>query len=116
MALATPGPGSGPSRQYGYSYMQAAVLTRQAADRASTSPRKELQMYLEAPLVDVEDIVAWWGVSSSINPTFLRWVSIANSLYSNTQRSIRRLHALQGTISPSRVLQSPPNARSPAVA
>jgi hypothetical protein len=62
------GPGSG----YGYSYMQAAVLACQAADRASTSPRKELQMYLEAPLVDVEDIVVWWGVSSSINPG-LHW-------------------------------------------
>ena len=116
MALATPGLGSGPSSQYGYSYMQAAVLARQAADRASTSPCKELQMYLEVPLVDVEDIMAWWGVSSSINPTFLQWVSVANSLYSNTQCSIQRLHASQGTISPSKVLQSPQNVRSPAVA
>jgi hypothetical protein len=37
-------------------------MARQAADRASTSAREELRMYLEAPLEQVEDIVAWWGV------------------------------------------------------
>jgi hypothetical protein len=56
----TAAPGSG---QYGYSYMQAAVMARQAAERASSNPRAELQGYLDSPLVAVDDIVAWWGVS-----------------------------------------------------
>ena len=43
--------------------MQAAVMARQAAERASANPRAELQAYLDAPLTQVEDIVAWWGVS-----------------------------------------------------
>jgi hypothetical protein len=42
--------------------MQAAVMARQAADRAGTSAREELRMYLDAPLEQVEDVVAWWGV------------------------------------------------------
>jgi hypothetical protein len=43
--------------------MQAAVMARQAAERASSNPRAELHGYLESPLVPVDDIVAWWGVS-----------------------------------------------------
>jgi hypothetical protein len=46
--------------------MQAAVMARQAAERASANPRAELQAYLDAPLVPVEDIVGWWGVSIQI--------------------------------------------------
>jgi len=38
-------------------------MARQVADRAATSPREELRMYLEAPLEPVENVVAWWGVS-----------------------------------------------------
>jgi hypothetical protein len=45
--------------------MQAAVMARQAADRAGASPREELRLYLEAPLEqNVDDVVAWWGVST----------------------------------------------------
>jgi hypothetical protein len=47
---------------YGFSYMQAAVMARQSADRASTSARDELQTYLGASLEQVDDVVAWWGV------------------------------------------------------
>lgn len=43
--------------------MQAAVMARQAAERAAINPRRELRMYLEAPLEQVDNIVAWWGVS-----------------------------------------------------
>jgi hypothetical protein len=43
--------------------MQAAVMARQEAERASAKPCAELQAYLDVPLTQVEDIVAWWGVS-----------------------------------------------------
>ena len=43
--------------------MQAAVMARQAAERAARSPRQELQMYLDAPLEAVDNVVEWWGVS-----------------------------------------------------
>ena len=54
------------SAQYGYSYMQAAVMACQAAECASANPHAELQAYLNMPLVLVEDIVAWWGVCIQI--------------------------------------------------
>lgn len=47
------------SAHYGFSFMQAAVMARQAADRATNSTREELCMYLEAPLEQVENVVAW---------------------------------------------------------
>ena len=52
--------------QYGYSWMQAAVQARQAADRKKANPREELSMYLSAPLEQVQDVVGWWGVSGML--------------------------------------------------
>ena len=46
--------------------MQAAVMARQAADQAVTSTHKELCLYLKAPLEQVDDIMAWWGVCAYI--------------------------------------------------
>lgn len=37
------------------------VIAQQAADHAAASPYEELCIYLEAPLKQVENVVAWWG-------------------------------------------------------
>jgi hypothetical protein len=50
---------------YGHSWMRDAVKTRVTNDTANRRPRQELDDYLAAPLEDVENIVAWWGVSFS---------------------------------------------------
>ena len=49
--------------QYGQSWMQATVQAHKAQDQASSNPREELRLYLEAPLEPVDDVVAWWGIS-----------------------------------------------------
>jgi hypothetical protein len=46
--------------------MQQTLLTRQTHDRSTVNLRKELHMYLESLLENVENVVAWWGVSRSI--------------------------------------------------
>ena len=51
------------SGQYGYSWMHASVRSRQQAERAGSGPRDELKRYLDGPLEEVNDVVAWWGVS-----------------------------------------------------
>jgi len=48
--------------QYGQSWMRATVQARKASDRATVSPREELQLYLESPLEFIDDVVKWWGV------------------------------------------------------
>jgi hypothetical protein len=54
------------SRQgsYGQSWMRDAIKARVSHDAARQRPRRELEDYLAAPLEDVENVVAWWGVSS----------------------------------------------------
>lgn len=47
---------SGRVGSYGHSWMRDAV---------GRSSRQELQDYLTSPLKDVDDVVAWWGVSIS---------------------------------------------------
>ena len=42
--------------------MRATVQAFQAQHCATISLWYELDQYLAAPLEDVEDIVAWWGV------------------------------------------------------
>jgi hypothetical protein len=103
MALATPGPGSEPSGQYGYSYMQAAVLACQAANRASTSPCEELQMYLEAPLVDVE---AQPSSDASGSPLLTHYIATLNAV-SDACTRCKGLSRHPGFFSPlqTRVLQ-----------
>jgi hypothetical protein len=93
--------------------MQAAVMARQAADQAATSTREELRLYLKAPLEQVDDIVAWWGVCVYI--TCLSSIT-TDSCLSNTPFSTRPLLALQGTILQFKGLLYPLNVRSPAVA
>jgi hypothetical protein len=109
--VATPGSG-----HYGFSFMQAAVMARQAADRAATSPRLELRMYLEASLeqVDSEDVVAWWGVSKHFYFTVV--LAKLTCHYSITPHSILYLLVLHGTIWPSRDHLFLLNVHSPVVA
>ena len=91
--------------------MQAAVLVRQAAECASSNPRMELHGYLDSPLVPVDDIVAWWGVSIYNVAIF-----VADFCYSKTPYNTQPLHASQGTTLRCRVHQSLLNVRSPAEA
>jgi hypothetical protein len=46
--------------------MRASVRSRQEAERVSSGPRDELKRYLESPLEEVNNVVAWWGVSTYI--------------------------------------------------
>ena len=43
--------------------MQAAVQFCHDAERTSSEPRDELTRYIDSPLEDVVNVVAWWGVS-----------------------------------------------------
>jgi hypothetical protein len=56
---------------YGHSWMRDAVQSRVVSDTANQRPRQELDDYLAAPLEDVENIVAWWGVSFFFISVFL---------------------------------------------
>jgi hypothetical protein len=47
---------------YGHSWMHDAIKSRVASDAVGRSPRQELKDYLAAPLEDVDDVIAWWGV------------------------------------------------------
>ena len=51
------------SGQYGYSWMCTSVHSRQEAELVGSNPRDELKRYLDSPLEEVNDVVAWWGVS-----------------------------------------------------
>jgi len=44
--------------------MRASVRSRQEAERVSLGPRDEVKRYLDSPLEEVNEVVAWWGVSS----------------------------------------------------
>lgn len=108
-------PGSGPSGQYGFLFMQAAVMARQAADQVVTSTHKELCLYLKAPLKQVDDIMAWWGMC--LHCTFVLLSSITtDSCLSNTLLSTQPLLTLQKTILRFKGLLYPLNMRSLVVA
>lgn len=51
---------------YGHSWMRDAIKSRLTNDAASQRPRQELDDYLTAPLEDVDNVVARWGVCSSL--------------------------------------------------
>jgi hypothetical protein len=61
---------------YGHSWMRDAVKSRLANDAANQSPRQELKDYLAAPLEDVDNPVAWWGVSSAIIYIIIIWFDL----------------------------------------
>jgi hypothetical protein len=48
--------------------MREAIKFRLASDVVSHSPCQELQDYLATPLEEVDDVVAWWGVSEQYDP------------------------------------------------
>jgi hypothetical protein len=47
--------------------MRDAIKSHLTNDAASKRPRQELEDYLAAPLEDVDNVVAWWGVRCSLN-------------------------------------------------
>ena len=50
---------------YGHSWMRASVKARKDQDSTKNSPQEELNAYLMAPLEEqVDDVIAWWGVSA----------------------------------------------------
>jgi hypothetical protein len=53
--------------QYGHSWTRATVEVQRAQDCAGRNPHEELDQYLAAPLEDVDDVVRWWGVSTSLH-------------------------------------------------
>jgi hypothetical protein len=53
--------------------MHNAVKSRLTTDAAKWAPRQELIDYLAAPLEEVDDIMAWWGVRIRVQ-TFLYWM------------------------------------------
>jgi hypothetical protein len=51
---------------YGTTWMMAAVQKRLESEASQENPLTEFNDYIKGPLTkDVEDIVAWWGVSNS---------------------------------------------------
>jgi hAT family C-terminal dimerisation region len=46
--------------------MKKTLQNHQVRDHLAVNPCKELCMYLESPLEDVENVVAWWGVRHQI--------------------------------------------------
>ena len=57
--------------QYGHAYMCAAIKSCQTSDSAKQDPCQELIAYLSAPVEEVEDVVAWWGVSFNIHLLYI---------------------------------------------
>jgi hypothetical protein len=51
--------------------MRDAIKSRLAIDAASQHPRQELDDYLTAPLEDIDNVVAWWGIHSPPTLRFL---------------------------------------------
>jgi len=51
------------TRRYGGSYLLEAVQSFEKEKKAG-SPRDELNMYLEAGIEVVTDVISWWGVSN----------------------------------------------------
>lgn len=63
-----------PLHRYGSSFLLDAVNSAQRAQRADAQPRDELKDYLASPLENTDNILHYWGVSStsaSIAQSFL---------------------------------------------
>jgi hypothetical protein len=61
---------------YGHSWMHNAMKSCLANDVANQSPHQELKDYLAAPLEDVDNPVAWWGVSLAIIYNIIIWFDL----------------------------------------
>ena len=46
--------------------MRAAVRFRHDSEFTGSEPRDELKRYIESPLEDLDNVVAWWGVSDQL--------------------------------------------------
>ena len=47
----------------GIFWIYASVCSQQEAECVSSGLRDELKRYIESPFKEVNDVVAWWGVS-----------------------------------------------------
>ncbi|KAF7372391.1 HAT dimerization [Mycena venus] len=52
--------------------MKAKILARKQQDASVNDPRQELKAYLNSPLEEVDDVVAWWGHHVGHYPTLAR--------------------------------------------
>ena len=48
--------------QYGQAFMCATIRSCQESDSAKQDLHQELQAYFNAPVEEIEHVVAWWGV------------------------------------------------------
>lgn len=90
--------------------MKSAIQARKNQDNTATNPWAELVAYLAAPLEDnVEDVVAWWGVSLLLYITVSRRSEIYPNWISYMAPNTPLFHALLMITSLSRDPPSPPN-------
>lgn len=93
--------------QYRHAYMRAAIKSHQASDSANQDHHQELIAYLSAPVEEVEDVVAWWGVSFKIHLLYIWHVFgvSACQLYSRQFPTLAHIAkdylAIQGSSTPS---------------
>ena len=86
--------------------MRAAVRFRHDTERSVSEPRDELKRYIESPLEDIENVVAWWGVSNCLlhhlRPlTQSKLLQHHSIQYPTLSRMVRDYLAIQGSATPS---------------
>ena len=85
--------------------MRAAVRFHHDAERSVSEPCDELKRYIESPLEDVENVVAWWGVSDHLlhHPSPLTQSKLQHHSiqYPTLSRIARDYLAIQGSATPS---------------
>ena len=91
------------SGQYGHSWMRAVVQSRHDAEHTSSEPRDELKRYINSPLEDVVNVVAWWGVSDcwmvlTAAKSYLQHHAVQ---YPTLSKMARDYLAIQGSATPS---------------
>lgn len=59
-----------PLARYGSSYLLEAVQSFQHKEKTTVNPRDELKQYINSVVESVDNVVAWWGVSSSLRLNF----------------------------------------------
>ena len=92
--------------------MRDAVKSRVANDVALRKPQEELEQYLAAPLEEVDNVVAWWGVCLF----YLNILqTLINTICSTTLFNTLPSPALQKTTLPFKALLLPPNVLFQAV-
>jgi hypothetical protein len=85
--------------------MRAAVRFRHDTERSVSEPRDELKRYIESPLEDIGNVVAWWGVSDRLlhhlSPLTQSKLQHHSIQYPTLSRMARDYLAIQGSATPS---------------